>query len=78
MEAARIRSVEAGILLLSPLVFVASKQIAELALARRLPLICLFGEFPKFSGLIAYGPNVSEIFRKSGEYVGKFCRCQAK
>jgi putative tryptophan/tyrosine transport system substrate-binding protein len=71
LEAARIKHVDAGILLSSPLVFVASKQIGELALAKRLPLISLFAEFPKSSGLIAYGPNVAEIFRKSGEYVGK-------
>jgi putative ABC transport system substrate-binding protein len=71
LEAARIKHVDAGILLSSPLVFVASKQIGELALAKRLPLISLFGEFPKSGGLIAYGPNVAEIFRKSGEYVGK-------
>jgi putative ABC transport system substrate-binding protein len=71
LEAARIKHVDAGILLSSPLVFVASKQIGVLALAKRLPLISLFAEFPKSSGLIAYGPNVAEIFRKSGEYVGK-------
>ena len=71
LEAARIKHVDAGILLSSPLVFVASKQIGELALAKRLPLISLFAEFPKSGGLIAYGPNVAEIFRKSGEYVGK-------
>ena len=71
LEAARTRHVEAGILLSSPLVFVASKQIGELALAKRLPLISLFGEFPKSGGLIAYGPNVAEIFRRSGDYVAK-------
>jgi len=52
-------------------VFQYSKQIGELAIAKRLPLISLFGEFPKAGGLIAYGPNVGEIFRRSGEYVGK-------
>ncbi len=71
LEAARIKHVDAGILLSSPLVFVASKQIGELALAKRLPLICLFGEFPKAGGLIAYGPNVSEMFRRCGDYVAK-------
>ncbi len=35
LEAARTRHVEAGILLSSPLVFVYSKQISELALAKR-------------------------------------------
>jgi putative ABC transport system substrate-binding protein len=71
LEAARTKHVEGGILLSSPLVFVASKQIAEAATAKRLPLISLFGEFPKVGGLIAYGPNIAEIFQKSGEYVGK-------
>jgi putative tryptophan/tyrosine transport system substrate-binding protein len=71
MEAARARQVEAGILLSSPLVFTSSTLIGELALAKRLPLISLFGEFAKNGGLIAYGPNVSEMFRRCGEYVGK-------
>jgi putative ABC transport system substrate-binding protein len=71
MEAARARHVEAGILLSSPLAFVFSSQISELALAKRLPLISLFGQFPKAGGLLAYGPNVGEMFRRCGGYVGK-------
>jgi putative ABC transport system substrate-binding protein len=71
LEAAKTRQVEAGILLSSPLVFVSSKQIGELAVANRLPLISLFAEFPKSGGLIAYGPNVGEIYRRSGGYVAK-------
>ena len=51
--------------------FVASKQIGELAIAKRLPLISLFDVFPKSGGLISYGPNVGEIFRRSGDYVAK-------
>jgi putative tryptophan/tyrosine transport system substrate-binding protein len=71
LEAARTRHVEAGILLSSPLVFVSSKQISELALAKRLPLISLFGEFPKAGGFIGYGPNLDDIFRRCGDYVAK-------
>jgi putative ABC transport system substrate-binding protein len=71
MEAARARHVEAGILLSSPLVAMSSNLIGELALAKRLPLISLFAEFPKNGGLIAYGPNVGEMYRRCGEYVGK-------
>jgi putative tryptophan/tyrosine transport system substrate-binding protein len=71
LEAARTKHVEAGILLSSPLVFGSSKQIGELAIAKRLPLISLFGEYPKAGGLIAYGPNLSEMFRRCGEYIGK-------
>jgi putative tryptophan/tyrosine transport system substrate-binding protein len=71
MEATRARHVEAGILLSSPLAFSCSKQIAELALPKRLPLISLFAEFPKSGGLIAYGPNLGDMFRRCGDYVGK-------
>jgi putative tryptophan/tyrosine transport system substrate-binding protein len=74
LEAARTRRVEAGILLSSPLVFLSSKKISELALAKRLPLISLFGEFPKTGGLLAYGPNFGEMFRRCGIYLGKILR----
>jgi putative ABC transport system substrate-binding protein len=71
LETARTRHAEAGILLSSPLVFESSRKIGELAIAKRVPLISLFAEFPESVGLMAYGPNVSEMFRRCGEYVGK-------
>ncbi len=71
LEVAQTKHVEAGILLSSPLVFVYMKQISELAISKRLPLISVFAEFPKARGLIAYGPNVGDMFRRCGEYVGK-------
>ena len=71
LEYARTRHVEAGILLSSPLVFQSSKQVGDIAIAKRLPLISLFAVFPQAGGLISYGPNVAEIFRRSGDYVGK-------
>ena len=71
MEAVRAQHVEAGILLSSPLVFVFSKQIGELALAKGLPLISLFEAFPKNGGLLAYGPNLGEMFKRCGSYVGR-------
>ena len=71
LDAATTKHADAGILLSSPLVFNRSKQISDLALAKRLPLISLFGEFPKVGGLIAYGPNLADIFRRGGVYVGK-------
>jgi putative tryptophan/tyrosine transport system substrate-binding protein len=71
LDAPTTMHVEAAILLSSPLVFISSKQIGELALAKRFPLISLFAEFPKVGGFIAYGPNVGEMFRRCGDYVGK-------
>jgi ABC-type uncharacterized transport system substrate-binding protein len=71
LEASRTGHVDAGILLSSPLVYGASKQIGELAIAKRLPLISLFAVFPQSGGLISYGPNVGELFRRCGDYVAK-------
>jgi putative ABC transport system substrate-binding protein len=71
LEAARTRHVEAGILLSSPLVYSSSQQIGEFAIAKRLPLICLFDEFPKAGGFMAYGPNMDDLYRRCGGYVGK-------
>ena len=71
LAAASTKHAEAGILLSSPLMFVFSKQIGELAIAQRLPLITLFAEFPKVGGLVAYGPSIADINRRLGGYVGK-------
>ena len=71
IEGAGARHVEAGILLPSPLVFNSAKRIGELALAKRLPPISLFDESAKNGGLLAYGPNLGEMYRRCGIYVGK-------
>jgi len=71
MEAARARYVEAGILLSSPLAYASLGQVSELALAKRLPLISLFDAFPKNGGLLSYGPNLGEIFKRSASYLTK-------
>ena len=71
LEGARTKHVEAGILLSSPLVFLSSKRIGELAIAKRLPLISLFDEFPKTGGFIAYGPNLGDLNRRCAGYVAK-------
>jgi putative tryptophan/tyrosine transport system substrate-binding protein len=68
MEAARTRRVDAGILLASPLVYGHIKQIADLALVKRLPLISLFGDFAKSGGFMAYGPNMENEFLRCGGY----------
>jgi putative ABC transport system substrate-binding protein len=71
LETARTKRVEGGILLSSPLMFRSSRQIGELAIAKRLPLISLFGEFPKAGGFMAYGPDIDDMFRRCGDYVAR-------
>jgi putative tryptophan/tyrosine transport system substrate-binding protein len=71
METARTRHADAGILLSSPVVYGPLKEIAELALAKRLPFICLFPRFSKLGGLMSYGPNMEDEWRRCAGYVGR-------
>ena len=46
-------------------------QIAELALKNRLPFICSTREFVSAGGLMSYGPNTSDLYRRAADYVDK-------
>ena len=46
-------------------------KLASLRLPNGSPSFPCSPNFQNPGGLIVYGPNVAEIFRKSGEYVGK-------
>ena len=71
IEAAKTRHTDAGILLSSPLVYGQMKEIAELARAKQLALICLFPGFSKLGGLISYGPNMEDEWRRCAGYVSR-------
>ena len=43
------------------------------ALGERLPTIFSTRDFVKAGGLMSYGPNYSDLFRHSADYVDKFC-----
>jgi putative ABC transport system substrate-binding protein len=62
---------QAMVILSSPLIFGERAHIADLALKTRLPTISLFNSFPKFGGLMAYGPDFSSIFRQAAGYVSR-------
>jgi putative ABC transport system substrate-binding protein len=71
METAITKQANAGVLLSSPLVYGYLKEIAELALIKRLPLMCLFPQFSKLGGLMSYGPDMEDEFRRCAGYVGR-------
>jgi ABC-type uncharacterized transport system substrate-binding protein len=50
------------------------KQIADLAAQHRLPAIAQNAEFPHAGGLLAYGPNRPESFRRAATYVDKILK----
>src|SRR5262249_7112029 len=51
-----------------------SAKIATLAVAHRLPTIGGPMEFAGAGGLLAYGPNVAELFRRAAVYVDKILK----
>ena len=68
---ARKENAEGLLLLSSPLFGSNPATIAKLALEHRFPAITLFPEFAQTGGLIAYGPNINDLYRQAGAMVAK-------
>jgi ABC-type uncharacterized transport system substrate-binding protein len=49
-------------------------RVNSLALAARLPTMHGLREYVEAGGLISYGPNVSDLFRRAADYVDKILR----
>jgi len=73
-ESASARRPDGLLILSSPIVSVNSKQLAELSLKHRLPAISLFANFARSGGLIAYGPNLEDLYRETGAMAGKILK----
>jgi putative tryptophan/tyrosine transport system substrate-binding protein len=66
------RSRTQGVLLLSsPLIAGQPQLIADLATRRRLPTISLFPDIAREGGLLAYGPDLQDLFRQVGAMARK-------
>jgi putative ABC transport system substrate-binding protein len=50
------------------------KRIAELALQSRLPAISVYRPFVTEGGLLSYGPDTADIFRRSAAYVDRILK----
>ncbi|MGA8969317.1 MAG: ABC transporter substrate-binding protein [Pseudolabrys sp.] len=61
---------EAVLILTTPLYIAGASRLAELAIKHKLPM---FGpiEFAKAGGLVGYGPNRIDLFRRGASYVDK-------
>lgn len=51
-----------------------SPEIAALALAHRLPTVSVYRPFVDRGGLMSYGPDVADIFRRSASYVARILK----
>jgi putative ABC transport system substrate-binding protein len=56
------------------LTWVHRKQIVDLALQRRLPTMFFAREYVDAGGLMSYGANLAELFRRSASYVDKILK----
>src|SRR5262245_3363472 len=57
-----------------PLLTTNRQSINTLALGARLPTMSGFREYVEAGGLISYGPNFPDLFRRAAEYVDKILR----
>jgi putative ABC transport system substrate-binding protein len=57
-----------------PLNIVHTRMIAQLAEKFRLPAISIYSQFATDGGLMAYGPDSRDVFRRSAQYVDRILR----
>ena len=66
--------VQGMVVLSSPLILAQRAQIAGLALKAGLPTISLFTLFPPAGGLMAYGPDLTDLFNRAAIYVDRLLK----
>jgi putative ABC transport system substrate-binding protein len=62
------------ILLANPVTLSRRSEIAQLALNERLPVMYYTSEFVDDGGLMAYGVNVPDLFRRAATYIDKILK----
>jgi putative ABC transport system substrate-binding protein len=65
---------EALVVLVTPVFATASRRLADLAIKTRLPTMFSLREFVKAGGLMSYGPDRAELFRRAATYVDKILK----
>jgi putative ABC transport system substrate-binding protein len=73
-RAANQGGARALILLPAPIMATQAKQIAELALKNNLPAISPVSEFPNAGGLMSYGANLADLYRRAATYVDRILK----
>jgi putative tryptophan/tyrosine transport system substrate-binding protein len=74
-QAAGKGQAEAALMLVwNPILNPRRKEIAELAVRSRLPTVFREREHVQAGGLMAYGPNISDLFRRAATYVDRILK----
>ena len=58
----------------SSMLFGSRRHIAQFALVNRLPVMFVYREGVEVGGLLSYGPNLPDLWRRSAVYVDKLLR----
>jgi putative ABC transport system substrate-binding protein len=71
-----VKSARPGALLIvaDPFLITERKRIAAFAIAHRLPSISNYREYPETGGLMSYGPDYSDLFRRAASYLDRIAR----
>jgi putative ABC transport system substrate-binding protein len=72
--AARRERADAVLLMEGPFMNTNAKQIADLAIQRRLPVVGIFPTFVTEGGLMSYGPNVGHLFKQATSYIERILK----
>ena len=74
-QAAAKRQAEAALMLVwNPIISPRLKQVAELTVRNRLPTVFREPEHVHAGGLMAYGPNIPDLFRRAATYVDRILK----
>ncbi len=68
------QQIQAGLQFDAPVLTGAAKQIAEMAIQNRLPTISPYAHYPQQGGLMAYGYDSLDLFRRSATYVDRILK----
>ena len=71
MARERVRTL---LILGDPMFFLHRTRIADLAAKQRLPTMAVAREFAEAGGLMAYGPNLSDLLRRAATFVDKILK----
>ena len=58
----------------SAMLFTERRRLVDLAAKNRLPAVYVQREFVEAGGLMAYGPNLANLFRRAATYVDKILK----
>jgi putative ABC transport system substrate-binding protein len=73
-QAATKERAQALVALRNPVIFNERKRIAEQAIKSRLPAIYDDREFVEAGGLMSYGTNIADLYRRAATYVDKILK----